>query len=133
MKGWWRGEEVGRRLLCAGEESVSHLLLICPETQRCREELLKNKWSHIYEGTAIRKILTLKNTTELRKLGTSSITLNANWKIRSRKQNGGWRRARMRLCGFEKLHFFRMKDMKYFVLQTIYEISIIIRGIIMNS
>ena len=23
--------------------------------------------------------------------------LNANWKIRSRKQNGGWRRARMRL------------------------------------
>ena len=63
---------MGRRLLCAGEESVSHPLLICPETQRFREELLKNKWSHIYEGTAIRKIFTLKNVAELRKLGTSS-------------------------------------------------------------
>jgi len=73
-KGW--GEEVGRRLLCVGEESVSHLLLICPETQRCREELLKNQWSHIYEGTAIRKIPTLKNATELRKLGTSSHNVN---------------------------------------------------------
>jgi hypothetical protein len=63
---------VGTGLLCAGEESVSHLLLICPETQRCRGELPKNKWSYIYEGTAIRKILTLKNAIQLRKLGTSS-------------------------------------------------------------
>lgn len=29
----WRGTERGGCLLCAGEESESHLLLKCPETQ----------------------------------------------------------------------------------------------------
>jgi len=68
------GKEVGRRRLADASYAQGRkaYLLICPETQRCREELLKNKWSHIYEGTAIRKILTLTNATELRKLGTSS-------------------------------------------------------------
>jgi hypothetical protein len=82
------GEEVDRRLLRAREESVSHLFLICPETQRCREDLLKNKWSHIYEGTAIRKILILKNATELRKLGTSSH--NVKCKLENQVEKAEW-------------------------------------------
>jgi hypothetical protein len=58
LKGGW--EVGGRCHLCAGEESVPHLLLICPETQRCKGELLKNKWSHIYEETASGRYLLLK-------------------------------------------------------------------------
>jgi hypothetical protein len=39
--------ERGRCLLCVGEENKSHLLLKSPETQRWREEFLRNKWPHI--------------------------------------------------------------------------------------
>lgn len=91
LKGGKGGKRVGRSLLCAGEESVSYLLLICPEIQRCSEELLKNKWSHIYKETAIRKILTLKNATELRKLGTSSHSVKSKLKnlVEKAERGGG--------------------------------------------
>jgi hypothetical protein len=46
--------------------------LKCPGTQRWREELLQSKWLEINEEIAIRKILTVKNSIEQRKLvGTS--------------------------------------------------------------
>lgn len=59
-----------RRLLSAGEESDSHLLMKYPETQRWREELLKSDWPHINEEIAIRKTLTNKSATKQRNLGT---------------------------------------------------------------
>jgi hypothetical protein len=60
----------GRCHPCAGEEGEFHLLLKYPETQRWGEKLMKSKWQHIKEERAIGKILTVKNATELRKLGT---------------------------------------------------------------
>jgi hypothetical protein len=38
-----------------GEESKSHLLLKCPETQRWREEFLRSKWLLINEEIALRR------------------------------------------------------------------------------
>jgi hypothetical protein len=61
----YREEQI---LLIRGGESKSYLLLKCPGTQRWREELLKSKWPEINEEIVIRKILTVKNATEQRKL-----------------------------------------------------------------
>jgi hypothetical protein len=41
------------------EESESHLLLKCPETERWREELPNSKWRRVNEET-LRKIFTAK-------------------------------------------------------------------------
>jgi len=47
----------GTCLLCEAEESESHLSLKCPETQRRRREILKNKWPHINEEITLGKLL----------------------------------------------------------------------------
>jgi hypothetical protein len=54
--------------------------------------------------------------------------LNANGKIGTRKQNEGWRKG----CSLEKLRFFGMKGMKYFVLETANGASVLINRLIMN-
>jgi hypothetical protein len=46
--------------------------LKCPGTRRWREELLQSKWPEINEEITIRKILTVKNAIEQRKLMGSS-------------------------------------------------------------
>jgi hypothetical protein len=51
-------------------ESELYLFFKYLETQRWGEELLKRKWQHMKEERAIRKILTFKNGTVLRTLGT---------------------------------------------------------------
>jgi hypothetical protein len=61
---------MGRYLLRAEEESESHVLLECPKRQRWREEILNNKRSHVKNEIALSKILTVKNATEQRHLGT---------------------------------------------------------------
>lgn len=62
--------ERGRCLLCAGEVSVSHLLLLRPETLSWKEGFINGKWSHNNEGIEIRTIMTVKNATEQRNLGS---------------------------------------------------------------
>jgi hypothetical protein len=64
------GGERDRCLLCAGEESDSHLLLLRPKTLKWKEGLIKSKWSYINEGIEIRMIMTVKNATEQRNLGS---------------------------------------------------------------
>jgi hypothetical protein len=51
-----RRTERGRCLLWAVEETESHLLLKCTETQRWREELLNTEEPHFSEALEIRKI-----------------------------------------------------------------------------
>jgi len=60
----------GRCHSCAGEESELYLLLKCPKTQKWGEEFLSRKWHHIKQEITTRKMLTDKNDTELRQLGT---------------------------------------------------------------
>ena len=99
----------GRFFLCAEDNSESLLFLKCTETQRWRDEVLQSKWLHINEETTIRKVLTVKNATEQRNLGTLAYNIKCERKKQStslRKQNCGWRRVgtRMRLyVGIERL------------------------------
>jgi hypothetical protein len=72
-----------RCLLCTGEESKSHLLLQCPETQRWREEFLKSIWPHINEEIAL--VLTVKNATEQRNLGTLTYRIKCKWFKQAKK------------------------------------------------
>ena len=46
-------------LLCAKADGGSHVLWKCPEKKSRREELLNNKWPHMNDQIAFRKILTL--------------------------------------------------------------------------
>lgn len=69
-----------------GEESEFHLLLKCPETQRWREELLKSKRPQINEELAVMKTLS-KMPLNREAWAPSHIILDANEKIRLRKQN----------------------------------------------
>jgi hypothetical protein len=68
--------ERGRCLLYAGEERDSHILLKSPEPQRWREVFIKSKWSHINEGIEIRKIMTAKNVTAQRNVGSLAHKMN---------------------------------------------------------
>jgi hypothetical protein len=61
--------ERGRCLLCAGEDSESHLLLPCPEKQRWRQAFLSSKRPHINEEIALRKVFIGSKSNELRNLG----------------------------------------------------------------
>jgi hypothetical protein len=74
----------GRCPLCI-EESIFHLLLKCPETQRWRGELMNNKRSHINKEPALRKALTVKNVTEHRQLGTVSYQIKCKWENQVKK------------------------------------------------
>jgi len=65
-----RGEARGADV--RGEERGNHPLLKCSETKRWRQELLKSKWPHVGEQIALGKILTAKNITEQKTLGTIS-------------------------------------------------------------
>jgi uncharacterized protein YpbB len=62
------GSQYVNALICALEESESHLLLKISEMQRWREELLNSKLKHIKGNITLRKIITLKNVSEQRNL-----------------------------------------------------------------
>jgi hypothetical protein len=74
-RGW--GAERGRCLLYAGEERDSHILLKSPEPQRWREVFIKSKWSRINKGIEIRKIMTAKNATAQRNVGSRAHNMNS--------------------------------------------------------
>jgi hypothetical protein len=57
-------------ILCADNESESHMLLICPEMQRWREELLRKKRQHVNYEISLRVILAVNKATEQGNLGT---------------------------------------------------------------
>jgi hypothetical protein len=82
------GMVTGRCLLCIGEskfQSIFHLLLKYPETQRWRRKLLYNKRSHINKEPALRKTLTVKNVTEQRQLGAISYQIKCKWENQVKK------------------------------------------------
>jgi hypothetical protein len=59
--------------------------LKCPESQRWIEVVLNSKWQHINEEVAIRKILTVKNATEQRNLGTFVYKIKCKWENQAKK------------------------------------------------
>jgi hypothetical protein len=71
--------ESGRCLLCAREDSESHLLLRRPETQRWRQEFLRSKWPRINDKIALRKIRTGSKSKELRNLGALACKIRCKW------------------------------------------------------
>jgi hypothetical protein len=68
IRGTRKGLEIGRCLLCNGEENAIHILLKCPETRRPREHLLSRKWQIINKELACKKIINCTNTVQLRNL-----------------------------------------------------------------
>jgi hypothetical protein len=77
--------ESGRCLPCAKKESESHLLLKCPETQRWREELLNNKYSHFNEEVALRKTVTVNRVTEQENLDSLAYKIKCKWENQVKK------------------------------------------------
>lgn len=73
--------ERGKCFPCTGENSEYHPLQKCPETQRWREEVMSREWPNINEEIAIRKILTVKNTTE------QKILDNLAYQIKYKQEN----------------------------------------------
>jgi hypothetical protein len=79
------GKERGRCRLCAEGEKESQLLLKCPETRICRQEILNSKRPHTKDEIALRKILTAKNVTEDRNLGTLAYKVKCECENRVKK------------------------------------------------
>ena len=52
-----------------GKGSEFLLLLICPERQRWKEELLRNKRPHVNDEMSLKDIFTVYNVTEQGNLG----------------------------------------------------------------
>ena len=58
---------------------------IGPETQEWRQENVTNKWPHINEVISLGKLLTVKNATEHRNLGTLSYKIKCKWENQAKK------------------------------------------------
>jgi hypothetical protein len=64
---------------------MTPILLTCPETQMWVEEPLKSKWPYMNEEIAIRKILTVKNATERRNVGSIAYNIKCKWGNQAKK------------------------------------------------
>jgi hypothetical protein len=61
------------------KQSDIRMLLMCPETQKWSEELLRNKLPHVNEEISLREILTVNKVTEQGNLGTFAYKVKCKW------------------------------------------------------
>jgi hypothetical protein len=64
IRGKKRGAAKGRYTLSNEDENVVHILLKYNETQRWREQCLDDKWLHINEEIASKKIISCSKVIE---------------------------------------------------------------------
>jgi hypothetical protein len=67
--------------------------MYCPESQRWRKEILRGKWLHMNEESALRKILTGSKADELRHLGPLAYKIRCKWEGWVKKVVLGLRRG----------------------------------------
>jgi hypothetical protein len=77
-----RNVEKGEMLPINDDVNVAHILglLQCNETKKWQEQFLDNKWLHIHEEIAYKKIIGGNEITELNNLGKYLYRVKSKWK-----------------------------------------------------
>jgi hypothetical protein len=85
MRGIKKGFEKGRYCLCYKQEDDEHILLICLETRKWREEFLRKKWLGLYQDLATKKIINCCNVLDLKNVGKHLFRVKGKWENKIKK------------------------------------------------
>jgi predicted metal-binding transcription factor (methanogenesis marker protein 9) len=83
------GVEGGTCPLCQGEQSATHILLNCQETQRLRENFLDKKWLQMNMAVAFKKLVWSSKITDLRQLHIILYEIRCKLEHHAKQSGGG--------------------------------------------
>lgn len=89
-----RSKENGRRTLYNEEDYQIEIFLNYKETQSWKEQFYNDRWLHMNEETAHKKVITCTKITELKNLGIFLCKLICKWKNHVEKMVQGFEEIR---------------------------------------